>query len=102
MVVRESTMTSVDPADALERVVDQATFLEFVDALVASRRRDDAGRPDVSGRGPDGWENHTIEAFLEAAARWAEDSDFGGRQGLTDASPWKRFAVFLYCGKIYE
>jgi hypothetical protein len=46
--------------------------------------------------------NHTIADFLDAAVSWAEDSSFGAQQGLIDAAPWKRFAVFLYCGKIYE
>ena len=47
-------------------------------------------------------QNITIEPFLEAACAWAEDTDFGARQDLSGASPWKKFAVFLYCGKIYE
>lgn len=91
-----------DPHDALARVTDEATFLAFVDALVSSRLRGDAGDRDPFGRGPDGWENDTIAAFLEGAAAWARDSDFGERQGLAGASPWRRFATFLYCGKVYE
>ena len=91
-----------DPAEALERVVDEATFLHFVDALAANRRADASGEVDSSGRSPGGWENHTIEAFLGAASRWARDSGMGESQGLDEASPWKRFAVFLYSGKIYE
>ena len=43
-----------------------------------------------------------IAEALEAAQAWAEDSNFGESQGLKEASPWKKFAVFLYCGKIYE
>ena len=74
----------------LEAVSDRDSFLAFVKALIADRQ---------SGQG---WENDSIEQFLDAAAAWAEDSQFGDRQGLKDASPWKRFAVFLYCGKIYE
>ena len=50
-----------------------------------------------------GWQNATIDQFLQAAVAWAEDSDFGRRQELVpDASPWRRLAVFLYAGKIYE
>lgn len=91
-----------DPSEALKRVVDEATFLNFVEALAANRRADASGQPDRFGRGPDGWENHTIEAFLGAASRWARDTGMGESQGLDEASPWKRFAVFLYSGKIYE
>ena len=92
--------------DCLECVKDEATFLEFVRALVKDREEEIAQegiRPSPPfGPGARGWENGTIEAFLEAAAAWAEDTSFGDSQGLRNASPWKRFAVFLMCGKIYE
>jgi len=77
--------------EQLETVTDEATFLEFVRALAEDRR----------GNGG-AWENDSIEDFLESAGNWAEDSEFGAKQGLSAASPWKKFAVFLYCGKIYE
>lgn len=77
--------------ERLEKVTDQATFLAFVQALIANRR-DDAEH----------WENASIEDFLEAASAWAEDSAFGSQQGLSLASPWRQFATFLYSGKIYE
>jgi hypothetical protein len=55
------------------------------------------------GPGANGWENGTIEAFLGAAAAWAESTDFGLRLGTSDAAnPWHQFALFLYLGKIYE
>jgi hypothetical protein len=77
--------------EQLEAVNDEATFLAFVRALAADRQQD-----------ADGWENDSIEGFLESASSWAEDSNFGSRQGLSASSLWKKFAVFLYCGKIYE
>jgi hypothetical protein len=95
-----------EPHELLEAVVDEASFLKFVVALREDREAEVSAQKiknvDSFGRGPNDWENHTIEAFLEAASSWAEDSDFGKTQGLTDANPWKKFAVFLYCGKIYE
>ena len=80
----------VDLNARLEAVTDRDSFLAFVRALVADRQ---------TGQG---WESDSIEQFLDAAAAWAEDSQFGDSQGLKEASPWKRFAVFLYCGKVYE
>lgn len=77
--------------EQLEVVTDEATFREFVRRLAADRRANAAA-----------WKNDSIEDFLEASSSWAEDSEFGSRQGLSTASPWKKFAVFLYCGKIYE
>jgi hypothetical protein len=87
-------------------VCDQHTFLAFVRALVADLEDEVAkerAKPSPPySRGANGWENGTIEAFLDAAASWAEDSEFGKRQGLAEDNPWRQFAIFLYCGKIYE
>jgi hypothetical protein len=88
--------------EQLEAVTDEESFLTFVRALIKDREEEVGKEQDIFGRGPNGWENHTIEAFLEAAEGWAEATNLGASQGLGSASPWKRFAVFLYCGKIYE
>lgn len=77
--------------EQLETVNDEATFLAFVQALAVDRLSD-----------AEHWENRSIEGFLEAASAWAEDSEFGSKQGLSAVSPWRKFATFLYCGKIYE
>jgi hypothetical protein len=77
--------------EQLEGVTDEATFLAFVQALIVDRRGD-----------AEHWENESIEDFLEAASAWAEDSAFGSQQGLSLASPWRKFATFLFLGKIYE
>ncbi|XVN15726.1 hypothetical protein QZH46_07060 [Pseudomonas corrugata] len=76
--------------DLLDQVNDSQTFLRFARALMA----DCADSMD--------WENNTIEGFLESAIAWAESSDFGISQGLQPSNSWQQFAVFLYCGKIYE
>ena len=57
-----------------------------------------------SPSGPDagGWENTTIEDYLESALSWAKFTNMGYSQGLSEEPNWKSFAVFLYCGKIYE
>jgi hypothetical protein len=83
--------TNMQLHEQLEAVTDEATFLIFVRALVADWRAN-----------AEAWENSSIEDFLEASSSWAEDSEFGSTQGISTASPWKKFAVFLYCGKMYE
>jgi hypothetical protein len=94
-------MTELDRL--VETVKDEATFLAFVEALRADRRAEDAAaRVDLFGRGEQGWENHTIEAFLEAAVAWARDSRFGSTTGLAGATPWRKMASFLMAGKAYE
>ena len=88
--------------EQLETVTDATSFLAFVRALTKDREAEAGRAIDDFGRGENGWENHSIEDFLGAALSWAEATNIGATQGLSDASPWKRFAVFLYCGKIYE
>jgi len=78
--------------DLLKEVQDKKTFYDFVHAL----ENDFINNKDE-------WANNSINDFLEGASSWAEDSDFGSSQDATLAeNKWKQFAVFLYCGKIYE
>ena len=70
----------------LESVTDANSFLAFVRALVADREsavQRERAQPS-SPWGPDagGRENTQIETYLEAAAAWAESTDFGVSQGL--------------------
>lgn len=102
--------------DALKEVKDRKTFLEFARLLMEdwedeqSQEREQPSLP--YGPGANGWENGTIGMFLDGAISWAEASDFGDqlqmlteeerRQRQASANDWKRFAEFLYAGKIYE
>ncbi len=80
-----------EPAKLLEEVKDEKSFLLFVKSLIKDRKS------------PDDWENNTIDDFLESSVAWAEDSSFGINQDSElETNKWKQFAVFLYCGKIYE
>ena len=94
-----------DPLDP-DQVHDRDSFFAFVHALAADRRAAvvaEAAEPS-SPYGPDagGWENVTIEDFLEAALSWAESTGMGESQGLPPGPSWRAFASFLFCGKIYE
>ena len=90
----------------IERVNSEESLLAFIVALAEDRRQAVVAEREnpSSAHGPDagGWENTSIEEFLEAAAAWAESTKFGLAQGLAADNLWKRFAVFLYLGKIYE
>jgi hypothetical protein len=85
----------------LDQVVDRQSFLVFVKALTADRANEVAKERDNPsspwGPGANGWENGTIESYLDAAVAWAVDS-----QRLPEEPSWQAFATFLYCGKIYE
>ena len=92
-----------EPHRLLEQVDGPYSFLKF--RRRASRRPDSVRKLDSSPTpygAAAGWENTTIEDFIESAAAWARDSQFGQTQGLGTANPWRIFATFLYCGKIYE
>lgn len=94
-----------------EKVEDEESFLMFVRELVKNREtavKKEKRKPS-SPYGPDagGWENTSIEAYLEGAAAWAEDSEFGRSMGspeyeLRDVNEWRRFAAFLMAGIVYE
>jgi hypothetical protein len=94
-----------DPLDP-HMVHDRESFFAFVSALAADRRASVVAERQApsSPYGPPtgGWENATIESFLEAALSWAEDTEMGLSHGLPAEPSWKAFAAFLYCGKIYE
>ncbi len=92
--------------EAIETVKDAETFLNFVRELVADRedevRKEKERSSPPFGPGANGWENGSIETYLEAAVAWADDSDFVEAQKNTNANPWQQFAQFLYAGKVYE
>jgi len=96
----------MSPEQLLERVHDRESFFEFVSALANERRTDaiaERAQPSLPyGPTQSGWENTTVEDFLDAALRWAQTTRMGQTQGLSEEASWKSFAVFLWCGKIYE
>ena len=98
-------------AELAEKVEDEESFLAFVRELVKDREtaaKKEKESPS-SSYGPDagGWENTSIENFLESAVAWAEDSQFGRKMAfpeyeLSEVSEWRRFAAFLLAGRVYE
>lgn len=91
-----------DVHDFLEEVIDEYTLLQFVKALIADKPNENNVPVDQISIGQR-WQNDSVEGFLSAGVAWAEASNFGVSQkaGIAD-NPWYQFAVFLYCGKIYE
>jgi hypothetical protein len=85
----------------LETVNSKESFLHFVDAL--KRDRIDAVEKEKTkpsspyGPGANGWENGTIEDFLDAMHSYGQDSS------EIKAEPnWRMFALLLMAGKAYE
>lgn len=89
----------MDPDD----VTDFASFIRFVRWLEADRI-DEIEKEHLSPSHPmsaaaNGWQNGSIEAFLDAAAACADDN--AQIHGEPVAS-WAEFARFLDGGKTYE
>lgn len=91
---------------ALQAVVDEITFIAFVHTLAMDRSAAVAAEASAPSSlwGPDsrGWENVTIEDFLESASAWASQSRNGLVAYSPPHSPWRRCADILYAGKHYE
>ena len=89
----------------LDAVCDEVSFVTFVSALASDRadevRKEEQSPSSPFGAGANGWENTTVEAFLESAAAWAQDWK-RSPQYTPAANPWKRCAEILYAGKHYE
>lgn len=89
----------MDLSEELEKVKDEESFLSFARKLAQDEK---AASTHPGGTDGEDRESASIASFLESAVAWAEDSEFGASQGLGAANPWRKFATFLYCGKVYE
>ncbi|HEV2071306.1 MAG TPA: hypothetical protein VGR26_16065 [Acidimicrobiales bacterium] len=73
--------------------------------LQIAQRRSEPRRESHSsphGPGSNGWENGTIEAFLDAAVAWKSASQSGLEFYDPPDNPWRRCADIFYAGKSYE
>lgn len=85
-----------------DNVIDFNSFIAFVDWL---DRADEVAKQRLkpshpTGAGANGWENSTIEGFLEAAIACAIANR--NKSGQTLGAARREFAGFLFGGKIYE
>lgn len=78
---------------ARERVNDGASVLAFVRLLIKDRvyevEKKSVSPSSPYGPGVNGWENGTIESYLDAALRWAEDSALG-KEPEAAQNPWNQ------------
>lgn len=91
--------------ELLEAVRDQATFRDFAIALkddfIDSSEQEKLSPSSPYGNAANGWANITIDHFLDGGIAGALD-DRGSEGGTEPNNLWRRFAEFLYCGKVYE
>jgi len=78
----------------IETLDSKEDFIGFLELLVQDLRIN-----------PDGWENKSLESYLEAAASWTQDME-GYYQNNNLSMPqnvnWKFFANILIAAKMYE
>lgn len=90
----------------MEKVCDEQSFIDFLQALMEDRidevQKEKINPSSPYGPGANGWQNDTIEAFIEASIAWAEVSKDGMKYYKKESNPWKRCAHILYMGKHYE
>jgi hypothetical protein len=84
----------------VESVTSQASFVRFVEALLAdwhtSERAERAVPSAPYGPAAGGWENATLERFLHALAAYVNDAE------LPEQPYWRTFAQVLAAAKVYE
>ncbi len=90
----------------VEEVCDEFTFIIFLSALAADREDEVIKEKDKPSSpyspGANGWENGTIETYLEAAVAWAKTSNNDMTLYRLSENPWQRVAKILFAGKYYE
>ncbi|WP_218398523.1 hypothetical protein [Alteromonas lipotrueae] len=92
----------MDLLDLIEHVNDEESFLAFAKALEEDKRdeseKEKRKTSNIYSHGANGWQNASIEDFLESAIAFAEDN----ATWQIETNLWKKFALFLLGGKIYE
>jgi hypothetical protein len=96
----------VDLFSLAEKVHDEETFVEYLRVLMIDREKEVALEKENPSSpyeaGALGWQNVTIEGFLESAIAWSEDSGQPNEHYSKPENPWTRAAQILHAGKTYE
>jgi hypothetical protein len=86
---------SQDTYKMLERVSSPEDLAEFVNALRRSL-----------AESPQGWENRTLSAYLEAMSAWLNDASRSegtiAHTNLSKGPSWRTFANILLAASVYE
>ena len=89
-----------------DNVHDEESFVKFLTELMKDREleieKEKANPSSPFEPGALGWQNLTIEAFLESAIAWAEASEKSTEYYSKPSNPWKRAAQIIHAGKTYE
>ncbi|WP_194456776.1 hypothetical protein [Bradyrhizobium sp. CCBAU 53421] len=91
---------------AAEAVTDERSFIRLLQLMALDRQDEqqkELARPTSPySAGPNGWQNGSIEAFLGAAASWAEATSRTTNLGPEASDAWRRAAMIVVAGAFYE
>ena len=94
-----------DLISAAEVVADERAFIQLLQMMALDRedeQKELARSSSPHSAGTNGWENGSIEAFLEAAAAWAEATSRTTNLGAEASDAWRRAAMIVVAGAFYE
>jgi hypothetical protein len=95
-----------DLVSAAEVVADEKAFIQLLRMMALDRedeQQKELARPSSPhSAGANGWENRSIEAFLEAAAAWAEATSRTANLGAEASDAWRRAAIIVVAVAFYE
>lgn len=97
---------SINLDELLKTVDDEQSFIGFIEALgmdfAEERLLEETSPSSPYGPGALGWENGSIDTFLDAAAAWATASSRSSPVSPSRSNVWQRCAAILLAGKFYE
>ncbi|UFI46681.1 DUF7660 family protein [Pseudomonas savastanoi] len=97
---------SINLDELLKTVDDEQSFIGFIEALgmdfAEERLLREISPPSPYGPGALGWENGSIDTFLDAAAAWGTASSRSSPLSPSRSNVWQRCAAILLAGKFYE
>jgi hypothetical protein len=105
--IQNSEATVVhDLISAAQAVTDERAFIRLLQMMAVDRQDEQqmelAKRSAPYSAGANGWDNCSIEAFLEAAAAWGEATSRTTNLGAEASDAWRRAAMIVVAGAFYE
>jgi len=95
-----------DLISAAEAVADEQAFIRLLQLMARDRQDEqqkESARPSPTySAGANGWQNGSIEGFLDAAAAWAEATSRTTNVGAEASDAWRRAAMIIVAGAFYE
>ncbi|WBL78441.1 hypothetical protein I3J27_36835 [Bradyrhizobium xenonodulans] len=95
-----------DLVSLADAVSDEQSFIRLLQRMAFDRKDEQqkglAAPSSPYEPGANGWENGSIEAFLEAAAAWAEATQDTSSLEAKAANIWRRAAQIIVAGAFYE